>query len=198
MVETTFVRGVIVAAIVVAVVALLWLLSQLRNRVSLDFADDMGTSYVLKTKNVEKAYNAYMGLKEKRSSEGMVISRVFPERLCQKYGLEDSTFIWLSYEQTESSIDPSDLEKLEFLIHEFVTSHKGAIVLLDGIEYLILQNSFENTLKFLQSSNDLIILNKAMLIIPLDPTSLEKKELSLLERELETFQVNYRLMRFFE
>lgn len=198
MVEMTIASGIIAAAIVVAAAIIVWVSRQLRGRIPLSFADDMGTSCILKTKNVEKAYRAFMELKKKQSADGMVISRRYPERLSQKYDLEDSEFLWLSFEKTKDSIDPSDLEKLEFLIHEFVTSHEGALILLDGIEYLILQNSFESTLKFLQSSNDLIILNKAMLIIPLDPTSLDRKELSLIERELETYQVDYRLMRFFE
>ncbi len=198
MVEMTIASGIIVAAIVVTAGIIVWVFRQLKRRIPLSFADDMGTSCVFKTKNVEKAYNAFMELKKKQSADGMVISRSFPERLSQKYNLEDSEFLWLSFEKTKDSIDPSDLEKLEFLIHEFVTSHEGAVILLDGIEYLILQNSFESALKFLQSSNDLIILNKAMLIIPLDPTSFDRKELSLIERELETYQVDYRLMRFFE
>jgi hypothetical protein len=187
-----------IVAIVATVVVVIWLLSKLRKKIPLDFVNDLGTSYVLKTRDSRKAYETYVRLREKRGREGMVISRVFPERLCQKYPLEGSTFLWLTYEKTENSIDPSDLEKMEFLIHEFVTFHKGAAVLLDGVEYLILQNSFESTLKFLQSLNDQIILNGAALIMPLDPTSLDKKELSLLERELDTYQVDYRLMQFFE
>jgi archaellum biogenesis ATPase FlaH len=139
-----------------------------------------------------------MELREKQSRDGIIISRVFPDRLRQRYGFDRSEFLWLSYEKTEKSIDPSDLEKLEYLIHEFVSSHENAVVLLDGVEYLILQNSFESTLKFLQSLNDQIILNGATLIMPLDPKSLDRKELSLLERELETYQVDYRLSRFFE
>lgn len=187
------------AAIIVGAVAVtVWLLYQVKKRASFDFAGDVGTSYILKTRDVRKAYNAYMELKEKESREGIVISRIFPDRLRQRYGVNESTFLWLSYESTQESIDPSDLEKLEYLVHEFVSSHEGAVVLLDGVEYLILQNSFESTLKFLQSLNDQIILNGATLIMPLDPKSLDKKELSLLERELETYQVDYRLSRFFE
>ena len=187
-----------IVAIVATVVVAIWLLSKLRKKIPLDFANDLGTSYVLKTRDSRKAYETYARLRDKGGREGMVISRVFPERLGQKYQLEGSTFLWLTYEKTENSIDPSDLEKLEFLIHEFVSLHKGAAILLDGIEYLVLQNTFESTLKFLQSLNDQIILNGAALIMPLDPTSLDKKELSLLERELDTYQVDYRLMRFFE
>jgi hypothetical protein len=187
------------AAIIIGVVAVvIFLLSLLKRRVSFDFAGDLGTSYVLKTKNVRKAYTTYMELREKQSRDGIIISRVFPDRLRQRYGFDRSEFLWLSYEKTEKSIDPSDLEKLEYLIHEFVSSHENAVVLLDGVEYLILQNSFESTLKFLQSLNDQIILNGATLIMPLDPKSLDRKELSLLERELETYQVDYRLSRFFE
>jgi len=198
MVETTFMSAGIITIIVIVVVVGIWLFFQLKRKIPLKFSENLGTSYVLKTKDAKKAYDTYIRLTKDRVQKGMVISRVFPERLSQKYTLDNTTFLWLSYEKTENSIDPSDLDKLEFLIHEFVSSRKGAVILLDGVEYLILQNSFENTLKFLQSLNDQIILNGAALVMPLDPASLEKKELSLLERELETYQVDYRLMRFFE
>lgn len=198
MVEMTFMSAGIITVIVIVVVVGIWFFFQLKRRIPLKFSEDLGSSYVLKTKDAKKAYDTYIRLTGNRLQKGMVISRVFPERLSQKYPLDNTTFLWLSYEKTENSIDPSDLDKLEFLIHEFVSSRKGAVILLDGVEYLILQNSFENTLKFLQSLNDQIILNGAALVMPLDPASLDTKELSLLERELETYQVDYRLMRFFE
>lgn len=194
----TLLSIVVVAGTAGAVVVVLWFFGQLKKKIPLEFAENMGASYVLKTKDVKKAYDTYLEVKKKKSAEGMVISRVFPDRLQQKYELGGSSFLWLSYEKTDNSIDPSNLEKLEFLVHEFISAHEGAVVLLDGIEYLVLQNSFGNTLKFLQSLNDQIILKKATLIIPLDPTSLDKKELSLLEREVESYQVDYRLSRFFE
>lgn len=198
MFETIYEIGRTAALIGIAIVLVVWVLIQLKKRVPFDFAGDLGTSYVLKTRDVKKAYTTYMEVKKKRSKEGIVVSRVFPDRLRQRHGINECTFLWLSYEEVGNSIDPSDLEKLEFLIHEFVSAHEGAVVLLDGLEYLILQNSFEKTLKFLQSLNDQIILNGATLIIPLDPKSLDKKELSLIERELESYQVDYRLSRFFE
>lgn len=198
MFELSFSSGRIIIIVGIAVAVVIWLFFQLKKKIPLDFSDELGTSFVLKTRDSRKAYFTYLKLKEKQSKEGMVISRVFPDRLCQRYGLENNTFLWLSYEKTRNSIDPSDLEKLEYLVQDFISTHEGAVVLLDGVEYLILQNSFESVLKFLQSLNDRIILRRAALIIPLDPTSVEKKELSLLERELQTYQVDYRLSRFFE
>lgn len=198
MFDLTLLSIVVVAGTAGIVVVVLWFSGQLKKKIPLEFGENMGSSYVLKTRDVKKAYDTYLEVKKKKSAEGIVISRVFPERLQQKYELGGSSFLWLSYEKTEDSIDPSNLEKLEFLVHEFISAHEGAVVLLDGVEYLVLQNSFGNTLKFLQSLNDQIILKKATLIIPLDPTSLDKKELSLLEREVESYQVDYRLSRFFE
>jgi hypothetical protein len=198
MLDKVFAYGRIIAIAAVVFITLFWLMRQLRKRMLIDVADDLGTSFILKTKNSAKAFKIYMDLKERKSSNGMIISRVFPERLRTKHGVDDSVFLWLSREEIAESIDPSDLEKLEFLVYDFVSSHKNAIVLLDGIEYITTHNTFEDTLKFLQSLNDHIILNKATLIIPLDPASLDKKELSLLERELEIYQIDYRLMQFFE
>jgi predicted neuraminidase len=191
-----YIEVAIVASVMM--VAVIWLLIQLRKRVHLDFSDAFGASYILKTRNTDKAFDTFLKLKKKAAADGIIISRVFPDRLRKVYELENSVLLWLSHQKTDESVDPSNLEKLEFIIHEFISHHEGALVLIDGIEYIILQDSFENALRFLQSLNDLIILNKATLIIPLNPVALNKKELSLLERELESYQVDYRLMRFFE
>lgn len=198
MFETALSKGAALAMVVIGGVVLLWVLFRVTKKITLTLSEDIGASFVLKTRDVKKAYDTYLDLKTKRGAKGMVISRVFPDRLRQKYGMGDSTFLWLSFEKVKDTIEPNDLEKLEFLIHEFITSYKNAVILLDGVEYLVLQNTFENTLKFLQSLNDQIILRNAILIVPLTPESLDKKELSLLERELESFQVDYRLLRFFE
>lgn len=194
--EVSTIAGAVVAVIALGIIV--WVLGRLKKKIPLTFADEMGASYIVKTKDSRKAYDMFFRIKGRGFENGMVISRVFPDRLRQKFGLENTAFMWLSHEQTKNSVDPSDLEKLEFLVQGFISTHKTAVVLLDGIEYIMLQNSFENTLKFLQSLNDRIILNKAVLIIPVDPGSLDKKEISLLEREMETYQVDYRLMRFFE
>jgi hypothetical protein len=192
----TYVGMAVIA--IAAVVAVLLVLQYMKRRESLRFTDDLGASYIVKTKDTKKGFEAYEKIRERQSSPGMVISRTFPDKIRQKYGMDDDIFLWLSREKTEGSIDPSDLEKLEYFVQEFVSENERAVVLLDGIEYIALQNTFESTLKFLQSLNDRIILSRATLIIPLNPAVLDKKQLSLLERELEILQVDYRLSRFFE
>ena len=83
------------------------------------------------------------------------------------------------------------------MVKEFIEERKEAIILLDGLEYLILQNGFETSLRFIQALNDLVILNKATLIVPVNPASLSVKELSLLEKEMETHRLSYNILRFF-
>ncbi|MBU7015204.1 MAG: DUF835 domain-containing protein [Theionarchaea archaeon] len=189
--------GLAVIAIAAGIAAF-WVAKHMRRREPLRFTDDLGASYILKTKDTKKGFEAYEKIREKQSSKGMIITRTFPDKIRQKYKMDKDIFLWLSREKTEGSIDPSDLEKLEYFVQEFVSQNEKAVILLDGIEYIALQNSFESTLKFLQSLNDRIILSRATLIIPLNPAVLDKKQLSLLERELEILQVDYRLNRFFE
>jgi tetratricopeptide (TPR) repeat protein len=68
------------------------------------------------------------------------------------------------------------------VIKDFVTEHKDCVVLLDGLEYLILQNNFENVLKFVELLKDDIALNDAVLLLPIDPATLDTKQMALLER----------------
>jgi hypothetical protein len=61
-------------------------------------------------------------------------------------------------------------------------------MLLSGIEYLILQNNFDSVLKLIQLLRDHAAITGTILIIPVSPGTVEKKELKLIERELEVFQ----------
>jgi two-component system cell cycle response regulator len=176
-------------------VAFLFLYRSARRRDTAKW--ELGVSYLVKERGSNRGLSLFNRLIEITGNKGMVIARTFPKKLQANEGLEDIPIWWLSREESPESIDPLSLAKLAHVIRDFIQKEEQAVVLLDGLEYLIMQNNFETTLRFIQGLNDLIILNKATLIVPVDPSSLSVKQLSLLEKEMETHRLSMNILRFF-
>ncbi len=72
---------------------------------------------------------------------------------------------------------------------EFLQRGTESIILLDGIEYLVSNNSAEKVQKLMYTVRDAVVMSGAKLIVPIDPEVLDKKDLALLEREFELMQL---------
>jgi hypothetical protein len=57
-----------------------------------------------------------------------------------------------------------------------------------GLEYLIINNGFLQTLMFVEHVNEFVMQRRAMLLLPVSPDTLEEKELALLERNLRVLE----------
>lgn len=135
----------------------------------------------------EKPYQSYKAFLElSRQKNGLIITRIHPHRVKKRFGIS-SEVLWLSTIEMKDAIEPTQLSKLAFIISHFVKNNKGAAILLDGLEYLILQNDFDTVLKFVYSVTDYISLHKGILLLPLSPKTLSKSQIKMLERELEPY-----------
>jgi hypothetical protein len=145
---------------------------------------EAGTAYIVKE---EKPYQSYRAFSElSRNKNGLIISRVHPHRVKKRFGVS-SEILWLSTIEMKDAIEPTQLSKLAFIINHFVKDNKGGAILLDGLEYLILQNDFDTVLKFIFSVMDYISLHKGILLLPLSPKTLSKSQIKMLEREMEPY-----------
>lgn len=143
--------------------------------------DPMG-SYIVLEKKPEKSYRIFTDLVA-HGIPGLIISRIYPEKLKRKYKLAKTPILWLSRIEVKNAISPDDLLKLRYIVEDFARKNEDSVILLDGLEYLITQNTFETAVKHLQELKDIIVLNNSRLIITLHRETLEPKELSTLERE---------------
>ena len=117
--------------------------------------------------------------------DGLCISRTHPQKIRDKYALRKIPVIWLSRSsEYKGHIEPSDLVELSQTLKEFIGKSKNSVVLLDGIEYLITQNNFDEILRFIQSLNDTFAISTSRLIVPIDPSTIDEKQIHLLEREM--------------
>ncbi|HYM39913.1 MAG TPA: DUF835 domain-containing protein, partial [Thermoplasmata archaeon] len=70
----------------------------------------------------------------------------------------------------------------------FVSDGPRAVILLDGLEYLMINNDFPRILHFLEYVNEQVAMKRAVLILSVDDRAFEPKELALIERNTVTLE----------
>ncbi len=120
---------------------------------------------------------------------GLCITRTFPQKIRDKYNLVKTPIIWLTKEKSiPESIHPADLTELSHMIKEFIVKGEDTIILLNGIEYLISYNSFEEILRMIQGLDDVIAQNKCRFLLTLDPSTVTEQQQHMLYSELKEFK----------
>ena len=143
---------------------------------------DPAETYIIEEKKPEKSFQIFVDLVT-HGIPGFTVSRIYPDKLKLIYELTKTPIIWLSKSEIGRTIDPNDLSKLSFIIEDFTKKSEQSVVLLDGLEYLIIQNNFETVVKLLYELKDVVVLNNSRLLIPLYKGTLSEKEYNLLVRE---------------
>ena len=96
-------------------------------------------------------------------------------------------YLWLSKVEGENAIDPL---RLPAILHNLVSkADENTVVIIDGLEYLILENGFNSVLKFLTTLKDHLLMRGTTLVIFVNPDTLESSQLSLLKREFKELNV---------
>ena len=150
-----------------------------------------GTTYVIEEEKPKKSLKLFSEMIH-LGAEGLCVSRYHPERLMERYNLDTNQVIWLTQSSGVVSyryVDPSNFPRLSSMISEFLDRSKEPLILLEGMGYLITQSNYESVLRFIQSLRDEITVRKAILIIHIDPLSLDTKELHRLESEMEPLKL---------
>ena len=138
---------------------------------------------MIKEEKSERSYHMF----EKAIAKGMrgfCVTRNYPLKIKAKFNLGETPILWLSNVGKENSIRPKDLEKLSVSMEQFLGQEKG-IILLDGLEYLITNNNFLTVLRLVQSLRDQVAINHSILLLAMNPSTLDAHELNLLEKEVD-------------
>jgi len=148
-----------------------------------------GKSYLIENQSPKQAFKIFRDIM-RYNLLGLCISTLYPNEVKKDYELSDlTTVFWLSKVDTEYSISPSNLGYLRDKISAFISQNKNAVVMLEGLEYLITTNGFDSTLKFLHDVREAVVINQARLIVPLAPAALERRQLEMLRRFMEVMEV---------
>ncbi len=115
--------------------------------------------------------------------KGLVVTRMYPERIRETYRLQVTPIIWLTESTGDRRISPTSMALLTDTLIRFMESNPNGIVLLDGVEYLLTFNDFSRVLKSLDSLNETVWITKSRLLISLNPEALDAKQLAMVERD---------------
>jgi hypothetical protein len=120
--------------------------------------------------------NVLLSRKMDEGYKGLVITRMNPKRIRDEFKVEPE-ILWLTDKEStqEKTVAPS----LELIIH----------IVLDGIQYLISNTSFEAVIRMVRNLADEISESDDILAISVSPETLKPQELSILEREMEVLNL---------
>ncbi len=123
-------------------------------------------------------------------NNSLIITRSNPQRLTEERGLKAARLLWLADKASPSEmyevVSPS-LERLMYTVEVHAREVMQAVVVIDGVEYLIDNNNFNAVLRFLRRLVDLVSQTEAILLVSVSPKALSERELKILEREMEVF-----------
>lgn len=144
-----------------------------------------GRSYLIEEDRPDEAYRL-LGKAADGGKGGLLITRANPKRVREKVSLDSVRILWLTDREgsKEETIAPA-LERIVYEIEGFMSKHPQAVVMLDGLEYLISNNSFDAVLKFVRRLVDTVSEGHYIFLISLGPATVKEQELKMLEREME-------------
>lgn len=141
---------------------------------------EQGESYlIIDDSKASKTFEAYKKMLEK-DRNGMCITTIFPPKVEDKHGIEKSGIIWLTdCGSGKPEINEVSPNRLDFELNKSVmqvVNKENSVIMLHGLEYLISNLGYEKVLKFVQQIKNKVEANKSLLLCPINPDALEKKE----------------------
>lgn len=143
-----------------------------------------GYTYVIKEQRPKKAFTHFWE-KMEDGYKGLLITRQHPDHVEKKHGPAELKILWLSTTLGKSYVDPHNLGSLTNIISRFVDDGPRTVIMLDGLEYLLVNNDFSRLLKFIEYINEIVMQKKSLLLISIDQRALDDREMALLERNAE-------------
>lgn len=143
-----------------------------------------GTVYLVEEKRPKSTYEL---LEQTVSSgySGMVVTRDFPKKLLSENELSGCKILWLTNLVGEGRINPTAIGILMGQLRTFIESQPKTAIVIDGLEYLVSLNTYDRMLQFMHQLKDLVVTNDCVMFVPVDPRTLNQRELALLERCME-------------
>ncbi|MBI4999947.1 MAG: tetratricopeptide repeat protein [Euryarchaeota archaeon] len=105
---------------------------------------------------------------------GLCFTTTAPQRLGKEYKLPEGTKIYLMSDckNIKGTVPPKEMDgKMMGIIEHFLGKHKDSIVLIDDIEYLIMENGYEPVEKFISRLGKLGRDSNSTLLVPFNPNS---------------------------
>jgi predicted ATPase len=145
-------------------------------------------SFLIKESKSEFSISILKTLIE-QGKAGLCITRIPPEQLSNIPDNECSNKLWLSSKPGKNCIPPS-LTKISHVISTFLGNNENSVILMDGLEYIMGHVDFNNVLRFINELIDTMAVYKSILIMPINPLTVDPKQLALLERNMNSIDID--------
>lgn len=145
-----------------------------------------GKGYIFAGDCAERGFEAFLSQIEK-GAKGLCFTRTYPPNLEERHSLTQAKIVWLSRNKQKGGLLPTHLGGIIKEVEEFLESNreKRTVILLDGLEYLIAQNSFGKALKLVHVLKDHVSVAKGILLVPFNLESVSGREAAMLTSDLE-------------
>jgi hypothetical protein len=155
-----------------------------------------GYNYLFEEFRPNNAYRAFFELIGDQPT-GLCITSTYPQKIRDMYevALEAVPIFWLSdwygasqeflnIGSEERTLRPTRLDfEIMKEISNFIKRGRGkGVLILDGIETLVLANTFEKVIAFLTNVNNMASANRCTIIAPINPGVFKKRDRFILEK----------------
>ena len=150
-----------------------------------EFDLDAGYSYMLKDDDPSRGFE-YLSDAAKAGRDVLFVTRNHPRKITRKYDLADASHIWLTKMPGENNVKPDEVDRLRSAGEEFLKGSPGGIMMIEGIDYIVSHNNFDDILGLVQFLKDLASVTETILVISVSPSILDANELKTLELEVDS------------
>lgn len=117
-----------------------------------------------------------------RSRKVLCISREPPERVARRHPMGDAEHAWLITNDGERAVNPYRLDAVRDRIEEFLRKNPAGAIMLDGVELLMVMNSYEEVRDLLADLNSRMRQGGVECVVPIDTRTLTTGELAEIRR----------------
>ena len=146
-----------------------------------------GLSFVVKEQKAVKSFEIFTD-QVTHNIQGLCVTRQYPAAVRQEWGLEETPIIWLSNQLGKVYVNPANIGILGDTIIRFIEKSDDSVIMIDGVEFLIVNNGFDKVLKMIHRITEVVMEFKSCVIISVDPRALDVREMALLERNMEVIE----------
>jgi len=143
-----------------------------------------GNSYLIPERSNTAAVDLLVDLATSGYS-GYMITRMNPESIKNTTSPANIQLYLLGQDHGKGSTAIPNLQILLQKIKELCAKKKETVILLERLDYLINKFSFEKVMDVLYEINDHVAKNKCLLLLRIDPATIEKTQIALIENELQ-------------
>ena len=143
-----------------------------------------GKSYIIPDKKNDSAFDIFVDLTT-TDYNGLLITRSNPLDIKSITSSKNIKTVFLSQQKLEDFENISTLENLKKKIDDFSNKNKNSVILIDGIHYLFTQFSFDKFLEMLYQVDEIILKNKSIMFLRIDPSTIDERQMAIIENELQ-------------